>query len=257
MAVDQQAQHAQRAGAPSPQRQAAVAAGGGGARVSPATREATQPPPKRRRVSDATVQAVALEQQLPLYTVGRQWSAGLGGGCGAAATSRGARPFASALLAPAGLLEPTSADATRGVHAALRWLLLPGGGAMNGHVLHSRRQQHQAQEAGGHQQAEAAVPGGSGRYFAGSAAGTTHGQQQDDALAYWQSQYEAVLQQQPEDEELWLSYAVRHAVEAGGDGDDSLPPSGCQSLVAGVGPRAEAWVAVRGERQYEARLQLS
>ncbi|KAL4439717.1 hypothetical protein ABPG75_002718 [Micractinium tetrahymenae] len=183
---------------------------------------ATQPQPKRQRVPDATVQGVALEQQLPLYGVSKQWCAGLGSSSsGNASASRAGRPFTSLLLAPAGLLEPAPAaagSATRSLSAALRWQLLPGGGAVSGHMLHCQQQQ----AADPRQELQMAQPDSGRRYFSREASSVQQGHEQEGAEPYWQRQYEELLQQRPENDELWLSYAVRHAVEKVGGNDCAL-----------------------------------
>lgn len=200
------------------------------------------PQPKRRRVPDATVQAVALEQQLPLYAVGRQWSAGLGGSHAGADAARSARPFSSLLLAPAALLEPPPAAPGAGrISAALRWQLLPGGGAVSGHVLRRQRQQ-----AGGVQQqapAEAQSGGAAARYFGAPAAQQGSGGER----AYWQRQYDDVLQERPENDELWLSYAVRHAVEADDGSGCALTPGALHK--PGPRPRSSAQPGGQGAQR--------
>ena len=194
---------------------------------------------KRARGNEAAVAALALEQRVPQYAVGRQWghaSAALGGGDGGGA-SRALRPFTSLLLAPARALQPPAAaalDASSGLGAELRWALLPGGPA-GGHGAAAAAAAPERQQA---QQGAGAEPAGTElRYFAGrppppgSSSASSVG-----AAPWWRGQYEQLLQQRPEDEQLWLSYAVRHAVEAGRAGGGS--GGGRGSAAAALAPGA-------------------
>lgn len=179
--------------------------GGGGQQVQ-----------KRARVAESVVAALALEQHVPQYGVGRQWGHALGGGDGAMA-SRVHRPFSSLLLVPATVLEPAAAaalEASTGLGADLRWALLPGGPAGGrGAAAAAAPAPEQRQQAQQGATAAAAAEAGQ-RYFQGDAppSSSTEGEAGADAL--WRRQYESLLQLHPEDEQLWLSYAVRHAVEA-------------------------------------------
>ena len=112
-----------------------------------------------------------------------------------------------------------------------------------------RAQQHQRQQqrqqtmggpvAGGASPAGAPPP----RYFGGASAdapapmgrGAAPSQQQqrlqEQGEQYWQAQYEAQLRDAPRDDTLWLSYAVRTAMEGcsggGGSGSGTLLPGVC------------------------------
>ncbi len=224
-----QRQHGQR----TPEQQQAVVASEAARARRPglAMPGATQPQPKRRRVSDLTVQAVALEQQLPVYAVSKQCAAGLDSSCTSASAARADQPFASLLLGPAVLLQLPLAPSASGVSsmsAALRWQLLPGGGAVSGHML--RSQQHQQASAVSQQAQAEADAGSSGRYFGAPAA--QHGSQAERERPYWQRQYDELLQQRPEDDEVWLSYAVRHAVEACSSKGCALSLGECKEMCA-------------------------
>lgn len=232
------------------QHQAAFAAKA--AAKQPQGRQQQQPLQKRQRVGETVVAELALEQQLPQYAVGRQWSRALGGG----SVSRARRPFASLLLAPSAVLEPPAAaalEASSGLGPSLRWALLPGGpaGCQGGTVPQLPAVQNSS--AGGSQAPAPAVEPvpaveAEPRYFAsahGDSAAAAPGASaaaptQPSPGVWWTRQYEQLLQQRPEDEQLWLSYAVRHAVEAGrasgGRGGRGSPSSsgGGSTLTPGV-----------------------
>lgn len=184
---------------------------------------------KRQRVAEAAVAELALEQRLPHYAVSRHAPAAFDSGSSTGGSSA-ARPFASLLLAPATLVQPPEAAALAascGMEPELRRLLLPAG------PLHG--QPWQQQQHGGSSAAAPAAAGASAepRYF-GAAAGAAPAA--GDAGQLWTRQYEQLLQQQPEDEQLWLAYAVRHAVEARRAGAGA--GSGAVQLAPGEGESA-------------------
>lgn len=160
---------------------------------------------KRARVTDAAVRAVALEQQVPRYAVSGHWAVVLGGAAGCLI-----RPFSSLLLAPAVQLEPPTMAhvvAKSGLRAALRWQLLPGGTAVSGRALPTLLQTSWQTV----QQGPAAAEHGAGP------CGKVGGSSPDKQQQHWQQQYEQLLAQDEQDEQLWLGYAVRHAVEGAQD----------------------------------------
>lgn len=231
------------------QQQAAFAAKAGGRQVpeppAAAAAPAAQPQQKRQRVPDATVQAVALEQRLPQYSINKQWGSLLGGGgSGRSSTdnssSRAARPFTSLLLAPATMMDPpamaAAAAVTGGLTPALRWQLLPGSGAVSARILQGGGPAAGAASVEGRQQDASAED--DRRYFTAPPGGAAA--RPPPWHEYWARQYEQLLQQRPEDEELWLSYAVRHAVEACGSSRSEGLTSGERCL------RMRAWVHATG-----------
>ena len=220
------------------QQRAAFAARAGGP-VAPAA-PASPPVPKRQRVMEHAVAHLAVEQPLPQYAVGRQWgtlfgSSSAGGGASSLGSSfRARRPFVSQLLAPAAVLDPPGAAALAsnwGLSTELRWQLLPGctasrcsssGGSGGG--------------GGGSGGGGGATEASPGRYFGAPASTVSSGSLGvPQGAAAWQQQYEQLLSVHPEDEQAWLSYAVRHAVEAarGGSGN-TLPAGEVQGMFVGI-----------------------
>lgn len=170
---------------------------------------------KRLRVAESTVAELAQGQHIPQYAVSRPCSS-VFGSASSSSSGRAHRLFASLLLAPAAALDPPGAAALAascGMDSGLRWQLLPGG------PTGRRPMQPQPSEAGG---GAASGAGTDGRHYAAGAAAPQG--------APWMQQYEERLQQQPEDEQLWLSYAARHAVEAarGGGGSEGALTPGAQ-----------------------------
>ena len=188
---------------------------------SASVRAAGQQPAQRHRVAQAVVREVALEQQLPMYAATRP-----GSGPWANSSSEMRRPFVSLLLAPATQLQAPAvlSPANGGLDPALCLQLLPGAAVT--------ARSPPAQQRGGSTAAGAVAPaepytaaGSGGRYFssgtelaAASAQQDQQQQQQQWRQRYWQQQYEQLLVQHPDQEQLWLSYAVRHATEAGNSG---------------------------------------
>lgn len=185
--------------------------------------DGSPPALKRQRVSAEAVTRLAVEQPLPQYAVGVQWgtllgSSSVGGGPGSLGTrTRARRPFASQLLAPAAVLDPPGSAALAaswGLHAELRYQLLPGC------AVHRGSSGSVAAAVG----RPADEPGL--RYFSTQGSAQSSGSAAASGAAVWQQQYEQLLQAHPEDEQAWLSYAVRHAVEATRGGTSGALPAG-------------------------------
>lgn len=218
------------------QQQAAFAAKASGA-MAPAV---VQPAPKWQRVTAEVAAQLAVEAPLPHYSVGRQCGSLFGsssaGGAGIlGCSSRAHRPFASQLLAPAAVLEPPEAAALAancGLQADLRWQLLPGG---PGRGADAPAPSSTAALSASGQPPEASDPGS--RYFGALAPGSGGSAPAASEAALWKRQYEQLLAEHPEDEQAWLSYAVRHAVE------DSRAGSG--GALSPGGPRWCMWRAFR------------
>lgn len=175
---------------------------------------AGQQPMQRHRVAQAIVREVALEQQLPKYAATKPWSSSW-----ASSSSQLRRPFCSLLLAPATQLQPPAfmSPAHGGLDPALCGQLLPGAAVTASCPP--------AQQQGGSTAAGTVAPAqphtaaeSGGRYFSSGTDLAAAAAQQQWRQRYWQQQYEQLLLQQPGQEQLWLSYAVRHATEAGDGG---------------------------------------
>lgn len=223
-------------------------------RPAPSPAAAASPPPaKRQRVSEAAVAELALEQAPPQYSVGWHWGGALGGSgafSGGGGGGRARRPFASVLLAPAAVHDPAEAGAllaTSGLGAGLRWALLPGAGgrpAAHPAAVHASADQAAGPEAGLRYFAQQAAPASAPASTPAAAHASAVSSSSAAAAGAWTRQYEQLLSQQPEDEQLWLAFAVRHAVEAGrgggGGGAEALTPGARPSCPSRLLPGAHA-----------------